>query len=58
MISKKKDADTNAAVACALLGSKNGAASIPDYYKNGLYKAKEYEELVAGLMSMLLNSNE
>ena len=47
------DSDTNAAVACALLGAKYGVASIPDYYKTNLYKAQEYESLVEDLMRAL-----
>ncbi len=36
------DADTNAAVACAILGAKFGYHSIPPYYIENLYNEKDY----------------
>ena len=48
------DADTNAAAACAVLGAKFGASSIPEYYKTSLYKAEEYAKLIEDLETVLL----
>ena len=39
------DADTNAAVACALLGAKYGYSSIPDYYKENILNSSILEEI-------------
>lgn len=48
------DADTNAAVACSILGAKYGASSIPAYYKENLWKSEEYEEIVKQLENTLI----
>jgi len=48
------DADTNAAIACAMLGAKFGASSIPAYYKDNLYKHDEYAKVIASLVNTLL----
>lgn len=48
------DADTNAAVACAILGAKYGASSIPLYYKEHLWKSNEYDEIIKQLEDTLI----
>lgn len=48
------DADTNAAVACAILGAKYGASSIPPYYIEHLRKRDEYDEIVKQLEGTLI----
>lgn len=47
------DADTNAAVACAILGAKYGATAIPAYYKDSLWKKEEYKKLIIDLEKVL-----
>lgn len=43
------DADTNGAVACAILGAKFGFNAIPEEYVNGLVYRNQLEEVIAGL---------
>lgn len=47
------DADTNAAVACAVLGAKYGYEAIPDEYKEGLVYRNQLDEVIEGLKSLL-----
>lgn len=47
------DADTNAAVACAVLGAKYGYEAIPDEYKEGLVYRDQLDEVIEGLKSLL-----
>lgn len=42
VVNEGGDADTNAAVACAILGAKFGYHNIPPYYIENLYAEKEY----------------
>ena len=46
------DADTNAAVACAILGAKYGYSSIPQKYVDGLIHKDLLDEVVAGLVKI------
>lgn len=48
------DADTNAAVACAVLGAKYGKEGIPEYYVQNLKRKDEYEEMIGQLTNILL----
>ena len=43
------DADTNAAVACAILGAKFGFAAIPEEYVEGLRHKERLEAVVDGM---------
>lgn len=51
------DADTNAAVACSLLGAKFGFSSIPHVYPEGLVCQEQLEE-VAGRLSSVCIMNQ
>lgn len=42
IVNEGGDADTNAAIACAVLGAKYGYAEIPKYYIENLHKGDEY----------------
>ena len=44
------DADTNAAVACAMLGAKYGYQSIPQEYIEGLLYREQLEETIHKLL--------
>lgn len=44
------DADTNAAVACAILGAKYGYSSIPDEYINGLIYKNKLDDVIEKLL--------
>lgn len=50
------DADTNAAVACAILGAKYGYSSIPKEYIEGLIHREQLDELTIGFLE-LYNEN-
>lgn len=47
------DADTNAAVACAILGAKFGFKAIPQEYVEGLIYKEELEEVVARMLELV-----
>ena len=48
------DADTNAAVACAILGSKYGYQSIPDEFIEGLLYREQLDETVQRLLEICI----
>ena len=48
------DADTNAAVACAVLGAKYGKKGIPEYYIQSLKRKDEYREMIGQLTNILV----
>ena len=47
------DADTNAAVACAILGAEYGFSAIPYEYVEGLIYREQLEEVVAGMLEIV-----
>ena len=47
------DADTNAAVACAILGAKFGFNAIPKEYVKGLRNRDQLEAIVRGMVNLL-----
>ena len=51
------DADTNAAVACAILGAKYGYSSIPVEYVGDLLYKEELDRVVNGLASICIKSS-
>lgn len=48
------DADTNAAVACSILGAKFGFNAIPTEYVDGLIYRDQLEEVIQGMMEVIL----
>ena len=48
------DADTNAAVTCAVLGAKYGKKGIPEYYIQNLKRKDEYEGMIRQLTDILI----
>ena len=48
------DADTNAAVACAILGAKFGFESIPKEYVDGLIHREELDRVVDGISELII----
>ena len=46
------DADTNAAVACAILGAKFGFNAIPRVYVDGLQNSQKLDLVVHGIMDL------
>ena len=51
------DADTNAAVACAILGAKFGFHAIPSGYVDGLLYREQLDEVVEGMMEINNKAN-
>ncbi len=49
------DADTNAAVACSILGAKFGFNAIPSEYIDGLIYREQLEEVIQGIMEVITN---
>lgn len=49
------DADTNAAVTCAVLGAKYGKKGIPGHYIQGIKRKDEYEEMIRQLTDILMD---
>jgi len=47
------DADTNAAVACAILGAKFGFSAIPKEYVDGLIYKEQLDEVVSGMTELV-----
>ena len=47
------DADTNAAVACSILGAKFGYDAIPEKYKEGLIYRKELDQVITGVANII-----
>ena len=53
MVHAGGDADTNAAVACAILGAKYGFSSIPQEYVDGLIYKEQLEEVANGMTGLM-----
>lgn len=51
------DADTNAAVACAILGAKFGFSAIPQEYVDGLIYREQLDAVVSGLAEMFVQKS-
>ena len=49
------DADTNAAVTCAVLGAQYGKKGIPDHYIQGLKRKDEYDGMIRQLTDILMD---
>ncbi len=47
------DADTNAAVACSILGAKFGYDAISEEYKEGLIYRKELDQVITGVANII-----
>ena len=54
VVNEAGDADTNAAVACAVLGAKFGYASIPQKYIDGLTKKDDLIRIIDDLVKIYL----
>lgn len=58
VVNEGGDADTNAAIACAILGAKFGYDSIPNYYIDNLQNESAYREKIDHFISIALNETE
>lgn len=54
VVNEGGDADTNAAVACAVLGAKFGIQNIPPYYINNLFNEPLYQRKVTAFIEIAL----
>lgn len=55
VVNEGGDADTNGAIACAILGARFGYSSLPSYYINNLYKQTEYHRTITSFVNLILN---
>lgn len=55
VVNEGGDADTNGAIACAILGARFGYSSLPSYYINNLYKQMEYHQTITSFVNLILN---
>lgn len=52
VVNEGGDADTNAAIACSILGAKFGFSNIPEYYVSNLHQLSVFEQSVNNLISV------
>ena len=55
VVNEGGDADTNAAISCAILGAKYGYDGIPRYYIDNLYRESEYRQKVNNFLNLLIS---
>lgn len=58
VVNEGGDADTNGAIACAILGAKYGYNAIPRYYIENLHNEIEYRQKVNGFIALAINEKE
>lgn len=58
IVNEGGDADTNAAIACAILGAKYGYSFIPKYYIDNLHNGDFYLHKVENFIKLLLKETE
>lgn len=54
VVNEGGDADTNAAIACSILGAKFGYKSIPNYYIKNLYNETEYRAKCENFVGLVM----
>lgn len=55
VVNEGGDADTNGAVACAILGAKFGYTSFPPYYIENLYNQATYHQKITAFINQAVN---
>lgn len=55
VVNEGGDADTNGAIACAILGAKYGFDAIPCYYIDNLHRECEYRQKVNNFIELAIN---
>lgn len=55
VVNEGGDADTNGAIACAILGAKFGYSSIPQYYIANLHNRETYHNKITSLTDQIIN---
>lgn len=56
VVNEGGDADTNGAIACAILGAKFGYASIPSYYVDNLYDQARYHQKITAFINQAVDA--
>lgn len=56
MVNEGGDADTNGAIACAILGAKFGYSLIPDYYKDNLHNREAYHNKIKPFIERIIET--
>lgn len=56
VVNEGGDADTNAAIACAILGAKFGYISIPDYYIEELHNKHIYNGKISSFINAIIST--
>ena len=54
VVNEGGDADTNAAISCAILGAKFGFNHIPAYYANNLHLRKQYNQIIETFINKVM----
>ena len=55
IVNEGGDADTNGAIACAILGAKFGYSSIPSYYVENLHNRGVYNQKITSFINQVVN---
>lgn len=55
VVNEGGDADTNGAIACAILGAKFGYTSFPSYYVENLYDQAIYHQRITSFINQVVN---
>lgn len=55
VVNEGGDADTNGAIACAILGAKFGYTSFPSYYVENLYNQAIYHQKITSFINQVVN---
>lgn len=58
VVNEGGDADTNAAIACAILGAKFGYLSIPNYYIEELHNKHMYDSKVTSFINSIVTKSD
>lgn len=58
IVNEGGDADTNGAIACAILGAKYGFDAIPRYYIESLHRESEYRQKINSFIELVINEDE
>lgn len=58
VVNEGGDADTNAAIACAILGAKFGFASIPQYYVEELHNTQMFNDKLISFFNSIISKLE
>lgn len=58
VVNEGGDADTNVAIACAILGAKYGFGAIPRYYIDSLHRESEYRQKINSFIELVINEEK